>query len=204
MDRHLTLETKRLVYHSVMLGVLLYGAETGAPTQVLVKKLEWFHRHCIRCIMGIGRTVQWAKHITTVELAERFGMRESICDLLGQYRLRWLGHLARMSNSRIPKRLLFGWLLQKHPAHGAKLRWWDKVRQDLKTFNVPETSWYIKTQEHSVWRNLCSEGSLQLLVASIGPSVLSFECIVCRCQFRRSQDIVRHKCVTTRSRTGCR
>ena len=35
----------------------------------------------------------------------------------------------------------------------------DKVRQDLKTFNVPETSWYIKAQESSVWRNLCSEES---------------------------------------------
>ena len=152
--------------------------------------------------MGIGRTVQWAKHITTVELAEHFGMRESIGHLLGQNRLRWLGHLARMSDSRTSKKLLFGWLLQKHPAHGAKLRWQDKV---LKTFNVPDTSWYIKAQEHSIWRNLCSEGSLQLLVASTGPSVLSFECTVCHRQFQRSEDIVRHKkCVTTRPRTGRR
>ena len=84
-----------------------------------------------------------------------------------------------MSDSCIPKRLLFGWLLQKRPAHGAKFRWRDKVRQDLKTFNVLETSWYIKAQECSVWRNLCSEGSLQLLVANTGSSVLSFECTVC-------------------------
>ena len=34
MDCHLNLDTKRLVYHSV---VSLYGAETWAPTQVLVK-----------------------------------------------------------------------------------------------------------------------------------------------------------------------
>ena len=154
--------------------------------------------------MGIRRTVQWVKHITTAELAECFGMRGSIGHLLGQYRLRCLGHLARISDSCIPKRLLFGWLLQKHPAHGAKLRWWDKVRQGLKTFSVPETSWYIKAQEHSIWRYLCFEGSLQLLVVSTGLSVLSFECSVCHHQFRRSQDIVRHKYVTTRPRTGRR
>ena len=34
----LSLETKRLVYQSVILGVLLYSVETWAPTQVLVRK----------------------------------------------------------------------------------------------------------------------------------------------------------------------
>ena len=39
----LTLETKRLVYRSVVLGVWLYGAEAWAPTQELVRKLDCFH-----------------------------------------------------------------------------------------------------------------------------------------------------------------
>ena len=89
----LSLETKRLVYCSVVLGVLLYGVETWAPTLVLVRKLEWFHRGCIHCIMCVGKAVQWAQHITTAQLAERFGMNESINYLLGQSRLRWLGYL---------------------------------------------------------------------------------------------------------------
>ena len=62
------------VYQSVVVGILLYSAETWAPTQVLVKKLEIFHRRCVRCIMGIGRAVRWAEHITTAQLAECFGM----------------------------------------------------------------------------------------------------------------------------------
>ena len=143
----LSLETKRLVYCSVVLGVLLYGVETWAPTQVLVRKLEWFHRHCMHCIIGVGKAVQWAQHLTTAQLAERFGMNKSINHLLGQSRLRWLGHLARMSDSRTPKHLLFGWFSPKHPAHGVKLRWRDKVRQDLKSFSIPETLWYVQAQE---------------------------------------------------------
>ena len=43
-----------------------------------------------------------------------------------------------MSGDRIPKKLLFGWLPQTRPAHGAELRWRDKVRQDLKRFSIPE------------------------------------------------------------------
>ena len=53
----LTLETKRMVYRSVALGMLLYGAETWAPTQELVGKLDQFHRHCVCCILDISRTV---------------------------------------------------------------------------------------------------------------------------------------------------
>ena len=39
----LTLETKRMVYRFVVLGVLLYSAETWAPTKELVSKLNKFH-----------------------------------------------------------------------------------------------------------------------------------------------------------------
>ena len=113
----LGLETKRLVCQSVVLGVLLYSAETWTPTQKLVRKLETFHRHCVRGIMGIGWTIQWVEHITTTQLVERFGMHESISNLLALARLRWLDHVARMPDDHMQKGILFGWLPQKRPAH---------------------------------------------------------------------------------------
>ena len=81
----LSLETKRMVYRSVVLGVLLYGAETRALTQELVGKLDRFHRHCVCCILGMSRTIHWKGHLTTEELAGHFDMVESIDDLLTQY-----------------------------------------------------------------------------------------------------------------------
>ena len=48
--------------------------------------------------MGVSRTEQWREHLTTEEMAGRFGMVESIGDLLIQGRLRWLGHVVRMSD----------------------------------------------------------------------------------------------------------
>jgi len=67
-------------------------------------------------------------------------------DLLPVRRLHWLGHMAKMSDDRIPKKLLFGWLPQTRPAHRAKLRWRDKMRQDLKRFSIPESDWYCHCQ----------------------------------------------------------
>ena len=45
-----------------------------------------------------------------------------------------MGHVARMADDCILKRILFGWLPQTRPAHGVKLRWRDKVKQTLRAF----------------------------------------------------------------------
>ena len=82
-------------------------------------------------------------------------MEESLEDLTMTRRLRWLGHVARMNEERIPKTLLFAWLPQCRPAHGVKMRWRDRAS---KRFDVPESSWYRMAQETCVWRGKCREG----------------------------------------------
>ena len=132
--------------------------KTWAPTQELVSKLDRFHRRCVRSILDVSRFIQWKDQLTTAELAGRFGMVESIGDLLTQCRLRWLGHIARMSDTRHPKKLLFGWFPQKHPAHGTKLCWRDKVCQDIKKCGIVEASWYKEAQDRASWCSLCTYG----------------------------------------------
>ena len=72
--------------------------------------------------------------------------------LLKQRHLRWLGHLVRMADGRIPKDLLYRELVQgKHPRGRPQLRYKDICKWDLKTLfsrmrqrDSPETS---KTRE---------------------------------------------------------
>ena len=69
--------------------------------------------------MGIPSVQQRLEHICTIQVAKRFGMEEVL------RRLRWLGHMARMDDRRLPKKVLFGWLPQRRPGptHGSKIRW---------------------------------------------------------------------------------
>ena len=67
-----------MVYRSMVLGVLLHGAETWAPTQKVVNKLNQFHWYCVCCIVDVSRTVWWREYLTTEKLAGRFGMVESM------------------------------------------------------------------------------------------------------------------------------
>ena len=50
-----------------------------------------------------------------------------------------LGHLARMGDSRTPKRTLFGWLPKKQPPGGPRKRWRDVVKADLQTVGLLDT-----------------------------------------------------------------
>ena len=97
-------------------------------------------------MLGVSRLQQWKERITLRELAKAFGMTESVTDILRKHRHRWLGHVARMDNDRIPKQLLFGELLRPRPSHGTKRRWRDLARGDVQLMGLGET-WYEAAQE---------------------------------------------------------
>ena len=62
-DRSLSRQTEKMIYQAVMLGVL-YAAETCPPKQRSMRRLEDFHHHCLRNILGISRVQQCIQHIS--------------------------------------------------------------------------------------------------------------------------------------------
>ena len=68
VDKDLPLATKRLLYCAVVLGVLLYGAETWPTTRENSRKLEVFHNRCLRSILGISTSRQRTEHINSVQV----------------------------------------------------------------------------------------------------------------------------------------
>ena len=80
----------------------------------------------------MSRQVQWREHVTTKQLALKLGMTKGASVLLALRRLRWLGHVGRMTDDRLPKQILLGELLSTRPFHGPKLGWSDVVQRDLQ------------------------------------------------------------------------
>ena len=64
-------------------------------------------------------------------LASKFGMAWSIAEIILHKRLQWLGHLGRMEDDRLPKKVLFGEMRKKRACHGPKKRWRDQMSGDL-------------------------------------------------------------------------
>ena len=76
--------------------------------------------------------MQISQHINNEKVRNRVGLLVTLADMISCRRLRWLGHVARISDDRLPKQLLFGWLSQ---CHGCCR---DKFRRNLKAFQIDE------------------------------------------------------------------
>ena len=94
----LTTNTKIAVYQACVLSTLMYGSECWTLYSRQEQRLNAFHLRCIRRILGIS----WQQHITNDEVLKRAGI-PSMFSILAKRRLRWLGHVARMEDGRIPK-----------------------------------------------------------------------------------------------------
>ena len=105
------LDTKLTVYRSVVMPTLLYACETWLVYQRHAKILNHFHTSCLRKLLKI----KWQDRIQDTEVLKRAGM-QSIHTLLKLAQLRWTGHVTRMPDERLPKKILCGELqVGKHP-----------------------------------------------------------------------------------------
>nr|VZI17034.1 unnamed protein product [Spirometra erinaceieuropaei] len=103
-NRHgLQLSTKLKMYKSVILLTLMYGAETWTVYTKQARRLNHFHLSCLRRILRLN----WQDRIPDTDVLERTGIL-SIYAILRQMQLRWSGHLVRMDDERLPKRLFYG------------------------------------------------------------------------------------------------
>ena len=97
------------------------------------KKLNVFYLRCLRRILGI----RCQDRVLNTEVLERAGL-PSIFTLLSQRRLRWLGHVRRMDDGRIPKNLLYGELASGSRSQGRlRLRYKDTCKRDMKCNRNP-------------------------------------------------------------------
>ena len=83
----------------------------------------------------------------------------SMYSLLKQRCLRWLGHVCRTEEDRIPKEILFGELAEgKCPAGRPQLRFKDICKRDLKSMNIDTNSWETLAKDRSAWRGAVING----------------------------------------------
>ena len=131
-NNKLTKATKMKVYEACVLSTLLYGSESWTTYSTQEICLETFHMTSLRRILGI----KWQDKITNTHVLEEAGML-SIHSLLCKRRLRWIGHVRRMGNGRIPKDIMFGQLKDgNRPKGRPRLRYKDVVKRDLKKTDI--------------------------------------------------------------------
>ena len=112
---------------------------------------------CLRRILGI----KWQDKVTNSSVLSR-AKTPTIYTLLSQRRLRWLGHVHRMEDGRIPKDLLYGELVcGKRTVGRPHLRYKDVCKRDMKACNIDHNTWESHAGDRVSWKGLTSKGLLR-------------------------------------------
>ena len=167
-NRLLKMGTKIKVYEACVLSTLLYGSETwstychqecsalscmavkpGPHTVTRNACLNTYHLQCLMQIMSIT----WRDKIPYSEVLRRAKV-PSMYALLSQRRLRWLGHVHRMENTRIPKSLLYGQLASGSRDRGRPLLWFrDACKRDATDCCIDFDNWERLASDQTAWRS---------------------------------------------------
>ena len=142
--------TKIKVYKACIIPVLLYGAATWTLRTDQLRKLESFHHRSLRKILNIP----WQRFVPTTQVLDQAKM-DSIESMVKKLRVKWLGHVRRMPDDRLPKLLMCCELSEGKRRRGRpSTRWKDIIRKDFKHLDINESDWWdlSNTENKSKWR----------------------------------------------------
>ena len=153
-DTGITTNTKLSVYEACVLTALLYGSETWTTYRRHIKLLERFHQNCIRRILNI----KWTSYTPDTSVLER-AHSSSIEKRVILSQMRWVGHVVRMEDSRLPKQLFYGELSTgKRPRHKPRKRFKDVIKDNLKALQIDVDNWEGLTENRASWRKSVRQG----------------------------------------------
>ena len=116
-ERGISAHTKIQVYRAVVLTSLLYGCETWTCYRSHIKRLDQFHLRCLRRILNIN----WEDRVTNQEVLRRAHL-PGVKAMIMQAQLRWTGHIMRLDDRRLPKRIFCGELTRGTRQQGGPRR----------------------------------------------------------------------------------
>ena len=129
--RDIRTKIKAKIYDACIRSVLLYGCETWPVKMADLKDLAVFEHKCWRRCLPFRPGAR----PSNAEVDRRFYHKTPLSKTIQERRLRWCGHVLRMSPKRLPRQTLVadgtklpGW---KRPAVGVKKTWRRLVGEEI-------------------------------------------------------------------------
>ena len=126
---------KLKIYKTLIRPIVTYGSETWTLTKENELRLRVFERKIVRKIYGpVERNNEW--RIRTNEEINNILENEDLVRYIKAQRLRWLGHVERMGDDRLTKKILEEKIFSSRRRGRPKQRWMKDVMKNLQIMKV--------------------------------------------------------------------
>jgi hypothetical protein len=150
-NKNISKKLKLILKNTIIDKTLTYASETSTLTKRDRKQLNIFERKVYRRILGpVYESEKENWRILTDKEIYAIVKKPTITETIRLHRLRWLGHVQRMEENRIPKRVLYMNLETTRPRCRPRNRWQDEVREDGRIVGGEE--WQEKVYNREEWK----------------------------------------------------
>ena len=131
----------------------LYGSESWCLPEYLIARLHRFHMDQARFMCRKFLWHQQHQLLNNNDVLNRTHLKP-LRSYLARRRLRWLGHVARMGQHRLPRQLLSSWVYNPRPRGAPLMTFGRSISKDLQEAGVEIDGWYEVAQNRALWREV--------------------------------------------------
>ena len=127
-SRYISIQLKIRLYNALIVTIAIYGSETWTLTQYTTNKIQAFEMQCMRTIANI----HWTDRVTNEEVLNMLNTSRDIMIRVTHAQRRYLGHMLRMSEQRLPKMAFHTRMEGSRPRGRPRYRWFDRIHINME------------------------------------------------------------------------
>ena len=144
------IKTKKCLNEGVIAPTALYGAKAWGIRSAERRKLNVLEMKCLRSLVGVARM----DGVRNEEVHKRARIETELASRVDQRILRWFGHVERMDEYHIARRVLMAEVSGGQVQGRLGLPWMDDVKVTLGNRGMTVEAARQCTEERKEWRTL--------------------------------------------------
>ena len=147
-NRGLGMNVKKILYERVVVPTVTYGSELWGLKVRERQKLNVFEMGCLRSMYGVTRM----DRIRNEVVRQGTGVEIELANRVDRNVLRWFGHVERMDNGTLLKRVLSTKVVERGARGRPRLGWMDGVKRALRERGINVTEAKERARNRNEWR----------------------------------------------------